>query len=401
MHCRNPYSNPPDFLALAAEYQDTSSRPRTTINFRNEAAQRRLTEAIMFCHFSITLRIPENRLCPPMVKSHRMDHRLNYILWIQEIVHAHDYVFGNPRRRVRGIDIGTGSTAIYHFLGCKLEPEWEFVATELDDISYDCASENPNTNNMQSRVRLEKATGEGKVAQSASEKDLAPNAVCTGADIEMIFADGGEEGFVGQMVEESERFQTRCKWYTSMLGKMSSVTTVVENLRKRSIVNYAITEFVQGQTRRWAVGWSFIDMHLPDSIARIPSIVAGHPLYLLMPPRNTLTQSFPNCSVPMLADILDRNLRLLEGVSATNKDPGSVSNTVSSSSASRTLFLEAEGNTWSRSARRRRRLNGSTPLENTNTRTSSSSSRQPALTCSVRVIDTLPRTMETSLELEF
>ncbi|KAF8813097.1 hypothetical protein BYT27DRAFT_7131878, partial [Phlegmacium glaucopus] len=82
----------------------------------------------MFCHFGITLRIPENRLCPP---SHRMDHRLNYILWIQDIVHAHDYVFGNPRRRVRGIDIGTGSTAIYPFLGCKLEPEWEFVATGM------------------------------------------------------------------------------------------------------------------------------------------------------------------------------------------------------------------------------------------------------------------------------
>jgi len=71
----------------------------------------------------------------------------------------------------------------------------------------------------------------------------------------MIFADGGEGGFVGQMVEESQRFQTRCKyvvtyiyisfptpnqpflirWYTSMLGKMSSVATIIENLRRRSV----------------------------------------------------------------------------------------------------------------------------------------------------------------------
>ncbi|KAF8817016.1 hypothetical protein BYT27DRAFT_7237733 [Phlegmacium glaucopus] len=42
-----------------------------------------------------------------------------------------------------------------------------------------------------------------------------------------------------------------------MLGKMSAVTTIVENLRNRSLV--------QGQTHRWAVGWSFIDMHLPDT----------------------------------------------------------------------------------------------------------------------------------------
>ena len=30
--------------------------------------------------------------------------RLNYILWIQDIVHAHDYVLGN-RHRIRGIDM--------------------------------------------------------------------------------------------------------------------------------------------------------------------------------------------------------------------------------------------------------------------------------------------------------
>jgi len=34
-----------------------------------------------------------------------MFHRLNYILWIQDIVHAHDDVLGNPRRLVRGIDM--------------------------------------------------------------------------------------------------------------------------------------------------------------------------------------------------------------------------------------------------------------------------------------------------------
>ena len=28
----------------------------------------------------------------------------------------------------------------------------------------------------------------------------------------MIFDNGGEEGFVGQMVEESRQFQTRCKY---------------------------------------------------------------------------------------------------------------------------------------------------------------------------------------------
>ena len=33
----------------------------------------------------------------------------------------------------------------------------------------------------------------------------------------------------------------------------------------KQITNYAITEFDQGRTRRWAVGWLFTDMHIPDA----------------------------------------------------------------------------------------------------------------------------------------
>jgi hypothetical protein len=126
------------------------------------------------------------------------------------------------------------------------------------------------------------------------------------------------------------------------------------------------------------------------SIARIPSITAGHPLYQIMPSRNTLTQSFPQCSLPMLSDILDRHLRLLEGVS-TNTNPGLISN----ASASSIWFVEAEGNTWSRSARRARRRIDSSANPQT------SSTRQPALTCSVRVIERSSEATGPSLALEF
>jgi hypothetical protein len=128
-------------------------------------------------------------------------------------------------------------------------------------------------------------------------------------------------------------------------------------------------------------------------MARIPSIRTGHPLYQLMPSRNILTQPFPNCTFHRLSDILDRNLRLFDGVS-TSTNPGSICNDVSSSTL-RTLFVEAEGNTWSRSARRsRRRIDSSTISP-------ASSTRQPTLTCSVRVIETSDQAAEgQSLVLE-
>eukprot|EP00731_Ephydatia_muelleri_P035329 Em0114g13a len=47
------------------------------------------------------------------------------------------------------------------------------------------------------------------------------------------------------------------KWYTSMLGKKSSLSPLKAELRKLEVPVITTTEFVQGRTRRWAIAWSF------------------------------------------------------------------------------------------------------------------------------------------------
>lgn len=78
---------------------------------------------------------------------------------------------------------------------------------------------------------------------------------------------GGEIAFVTRMIEESLELRERVQWYTSMLGKLSSVSVLVEKLMEYGNHNYAVTEFVQGnKTKRWAIAWSWADLR-PEMVS--------------------------------------------------------------------------------------------------------------------------------------
>jgi len=101
-------------------------------------------------------------------------------------------------------------------------------------------------------------------------KKRSPSAVCSGVDIEMI-TEGGDLGFVTRILEESRQLQTRVQWYSSMLGKLSTASRLVERLKEYGITNYAVTSLQAGNlTKRWAVAWSFGDMR-PRNVSFVMS----------------------------------------------------------------------------------------------------------------------------------
>jgi 23S rRNA (adenine1618-N6)-methyltransferase len=111
-------------------------------------------------------------------------------------------------------------------------------------------------------------TSEDDMLSSAQKKARPPLSACTGAPVEMV-CEGGEVAHVGRLIGESLVLRDRVQWYTSMLGKLTSLEALVEQLREKGIDNYAVTEFVQGsKTRRWALGWSFGTMRPAEHVAR-------------------------------------------------------------------------------------------------------------------------------------
>ncbi|KAL1757986.1 hypothetical protein FB107DRAFT_208070 [Schizophyllum commune] len=168
--------------------------------------------------------------------------------------------------------------------------------------------------------------------QSTPGPELAT--ALAGAPVEMV-TPGGEVAFVARMVVESVRYGKRCRWYTSMLGKLSSVAEIIDN--------YAITELVQGQTRRWAIGWSFTAVRLPDSLARVSS----QALQSVLPLRNEMTQPLPRhiAADTSWGNRVDSAVR-----DACAALPGV---TVQASAQTHALTISATANTWSRAARRK------------------------------------------------
>jgi 23S rRNA (adenine1618-N6)-methyltransferase len=225
------------------------------------------------------------------------DTSYEYIKWLQSLLDTTSPSYDttpSTSRPITGIDIGTGSSAIYPLLGCATRPSWNFIGTELDTKSYSYATQNVEANDLTSRIRVHKVSsptapliplddlGMDKVDftmcnppffTSATDmtathltKARSPSAICSGALVEMIYDgdgsdnSGGDLGFVMRMLDESMVLRERVQWYTSMLGKLASATALVQELKKRGVSNWAVTSLQAGNvTRRWVVGWSFGD----------------------------------------------------------------------------------------------------------------------------------------------
>ncbi|KAL6891650.1 hypothetical protein HDV57DRAFT_507830 [Trichoderma longibrachiatum] len=306
---RNLYTRAPDFKALARLDPDFAAVVKgRELNFNDPKSVMQLTKTLLKVDFDLQIELPEDRLCPPVANRH------NYILWLKDLLDTTSY--DEPGGKAVGLDIGTGASCIYPLLGCVQRP-WSFIATgafpchsavyrclgvtaanslkDIDEKSLEWARKNVKLNDLESRIQIISRNpddaliplddikldsldftmtnppfyeSEEAMVKSAEEKSRPPFTACTGAKVEMV-TQGGELGFIDRIFQESLVLRQRVRWYTAMVGFLSSLTRMVDKLREHKIDNYAVTEFRQGnKTRRWAIGWSFRPLRPALSVAR-------------------------------------------------------------------------------------------------------------------------------------
>uniref|UniRef100_J3L930 U6 small nuclear RNA (adenine-(43)-N(6))-methyltransferase n=1 Tax=Oryza brachyantha TaxID=4533 RepID=J3L930_ORYBR len=297
IHPRNRYATPaPDFAALASLYPSfapfvsVSRGGRASIDFTDFAATRELTRVLLLHDHGVSWWIPNGQLCPTV------PNRSNYIHWIEDLLKSDLIPPLSSSNKTRGFDIGAGANCIYPLLGASLLG-WSFVGSDVTDVALEWARKNVennpqlvdlieirNANKMSCSSESEAVVGEADrentlepvdgVAWSKpetlnfcmcnppfferiQEAGLNPKTSCGGTAEEMV-CPGGEQAFISRIIEDSASLKNSLRWFTSMIGRKANLKLLVSKIREAGASVVKTTEFVQGQTARWGLAWSFI-----------------------------------------------------------------------------------------------------------------------------------------------
>ncbi|XVE93815.1 hypothetical protein REPUB_Repub01dG0227600 [Reevesia pubescens] len=319
IHPKNKYSdNPPDFALLASLYPSFkpfvfySREGRPRIDWTDFNATRELTRVLLLHDHGLHWWIPDGQLCPTV------PNRSNYIHWMEDLLSSNIIPKTNSNGdNVRGFDIGTGANCIYPLLGASLLG-WSFVASDVTDVALEWAEKNVKSNPHISesieirKVKCSQSTltpeglsngesiyseeGQGLPSssfdmpasedksyqgppilldvvkdgerfdfcmcnppffESIEEAGLNPKTSCGGTHQEMV-CPGGEKAFISRIIEDSVVLKQSFRWYTSMVGRKVNLKFLMSKLRDVGVTIVKTTEFVQGQTCRWGLAWSFV-----------------------------------------------------------------------------------------------------------------------------------------------
>lgn len=307
LHPRNKHKNRYDFeqLSLAnpalAEYIKLNTYNDSSIDFANPKAVKALNQALLkqFYHIS-DWDIPAKYLCPPIPG------RADYVHYVADILANANNGAIPQGNKIKILDIGVGANIIYPLIGHR-EYDWQFVGADIDPVAIFNAKQVLDANPDLSKVielRLQASaanifTGvikreerfdltmcnppfhssldeamagtlrkwnnldKNKQRKShAKSKDFS--GLNFGGHAAELYCEGGEEAFIGSIINESLQFAHQCFWFTTLVSKASTLPAVYTALNKLKTqyfktVSVKTIEMAQGQKKSRIVAWTFFD----------------------------------------------------------------------------------------------------------------------------------------------
>jgi 23S rRNA A1618 N6-methylase RlmF len=280
------------------------SQNRSMVSQATPAFQLALTRALLDHHFGLTLQeMPSDCLIPPV------PNRWFYVEWIQQelipLLSNKNYFSSASINSHRGLDIGTGASCIYPLLATTKDASLCMIATDVDPGSIKSAMVNVEANGLTDRIQVlqvdpshaqqpcDSPVG-GPVARSL--ENLSSNVVFDFCMTNPPFFDstpapradgrartpmtdsegtypGGEVGFVLDMIRDSLISQQRIGWYSTMLGKKTSLIHLQKVLRLLlGVGRVQTTELHVGTMTRWFLAWTYHSTTLASPATLVTSL---------------------------------------------------------------------------------------------------------------------------------
>ncbi len=91
----------------------------------------------------MNINIPVDHIIP------RVPQRLNYALWVEDLIMKH----ASKSSVIYGVDIGCGPGCIFGFLMCSLIKNCIMLVTDIDEENVKWAQENVTANKLDKRIK--------------------------------------------------------------------------------------------------------------------------------------------------------------------------------------------------------------------------------------------------------
>ncbi|MFC7773393.1 23S rRNA (adenine(1618)-N(6))-methyltransferase RlmF [Flavobacterium sp. GCM10027622] len=297
LHPRNPHRFGYDFKELTVRYPELEKFIQTnkyktetdekTIDFSNPNAVKALNKALLMTDYGIQYwDIPEQNLCPPIPG------RADYIHYISDLLAESNKGAIPEGTTVEGLDIGIGANCIYPILGNKAYG-WRFVGTDINENALqNCKKIIHNNPALIDAIRLQKQSesrfifkniiapedrfsfticnppfhGSAEEANKATTrksnnlqntKTTKPILNFGGKNAE-LWCEGGEIGFLTQMIYESVKYTNQVLWFTTLVSKKENLNRIYKLLKKVGAVTVKTIDMAQGQKTSRIVAWTFL-----------------------------------------------------------------------------------------------------------------------------------------------
>jgi len=251
-----------------------------TIDFTNPKAVKSLNTALLLKHYAIKYwDFPDENLCPPI------SGRVDYIHYLAGLLKS-----SGIEKNVKIVDIGTGATCIYPLLG-NAEYNWEFLGTDIDKKSLECAKNILKKNKLLGAIQLKHQSNSTNIFNGIFEDtDKFSASMCnppfyksqeeamqanarkleglripianktrnfSGKQQELWYK-GGEKAFVHTYLYESSQFKKQCYWYSTLVSKKENVQSMYDSLKKLGATTIKTIPMHQGNKITRIVAWTFL-----------------------------------------------------------------------------------------------------------------------------------------------